>query len=96
MVTFSNAFALSGYQDELPAGNYEVVVEEELLLGLGFQAYRRTATYLTVRRKGASKTRTEMRPITEIDLQMALSRDRAVTQESNDILMAPCPPEDLK
>ena len=52
VITFSNAFALSGDDDELPAGDYEVVVEEELLPGLSFQAYRRTATYLTVHGRG--------------------------------------------
>ena len=69
-VTFSKPFILSGYLDELPAGEYEVLVEEELLEGLSFAAYRRTATYLTVRGKG----RTELRPTTEKDLVTALGR----------------------
>ena len=33
-VTFSNPFTLSGYPGELPAGDYEVIVKEELLRGL--------------------------------------------------------------
>ena len=45
-VTFSSPFTLSGYPGDLPAGDYEVLVEEELLQGLSFEAYRRTATYL--------------------------------------------------
>jgi hypothetical protein len=95
-VTFSNAFALSGYADELPAGDYEVVVEEELLQGLSFEAYRRTATYLTVRGRGSHAGRTEMRTITERDLELALSRDRAVTEDTNDSEAALSPLEDLK
>lgn len=80
-VMFSKAFTLSDYSDELPAGEYEVVIEEELLQGLSFEAYRRTATYLMVQGKGGRAGRTEMRPITASDLEMALSRDRAFTQK---------------
>jgi hypothetical protein len=83
IVRFSHAFTLSGYLDELPAGEYEVVVEEELLQGLSFEAYRRTATYLFVRGKGGRAGRTEMRQITQGDLEMALSRDQAVTADAN-------------
>ncbi len=68
MVTFPRPFVLPGYTKALPAGDYEVLVEEELLQGLSFTAYRRTATYLTVR----GKSRTELRPITEADLKAAL------------------------
>ena len=35
-VTFSNPFTLSGYPGDLPAGEYEILVEEELLQGLSF------------------------------------------------------------
>jgi hypothetical protein len=42
IATFSNAFSLPGYWDELPAGDYEVYVEEE------FAACRTTAIFLTV------------------------------------------------
>lgn len=56
-VTFSNPFTLPGYPGDLPAGDYEVLVEEELLQGLSFEAYRRTATYLTVRGKDGSHSR---------------------------------------
>ena len=95
-VTFFNPFALPGYSDKLPAGEYEVVVEEELLQGLSFEAYRRTATYLTVCGKGDRAGRTEMRPITARDLEMALSRDRAFTENTNDSEAALSPLEDLK
>ena len=33
VVTFSFPFRLSGYEDELPPGSYEVVIDEELLGG---------------------------------------------------------------
>lgn len=60
-VAFSYAFGLSGYPDALPAGEYEIVVEEERLQGLSFEAYRRTETYLVVRGTGHHAGRTEMR-----------------------------------
>lgn len=81
-VTFAHPVVLSGYSDQLPAGAYEVVVEEELLQGLTFVAYRRTATYLTVREPGGRSGCSEMRPITERDLEMALRRDRALAEDT--------------
>ncbi|WP_303463034.1 hypothetical protein [Paracoccus sp. 1_MG-2023] len=70
-MTFLNTFTLPGYQGNLPAGEYEVLVEEELIQGLSFDAYRRTATYLSVQSKG----RTELRPTCYRDLKEALKRD---------------------
>lgn len=77
-VTFSNAFSLPGYPGELPAGDYDVLAEDELLQGLSFEAYRRTATYLHVIGRGARRGQSELRATTQGDLQAALSRDRAV------------------
>jgi hypothetical protein len=79
-VTFANPFALPGYPDDLPAGDYEVVVEEELLEGLSFEAYRQMATYLTVRGRGGHAGRTELRAISDSDLKEALSRDQTATE----------------
>ncbi|KAA9008366.1 hypothetical protein F3S47_11515 [Histidinibacterium aquaticum] len=93
-VTFSNPFTLSGYPGELPAGEYELLVEEELLQGLSFEAYRRTATYLTVRGKGRHAGRFELRAITDSDLKKALSRDAALSQTSNHSEAALPPQED--
>jgi len=95
-VTFLNPFLLPGYPKKLPAGDYEVVVEEELLQGLSFEAHRRTATYLTVRGTGTRAGRTELRPTTEADLETALSHDRCLTEHNNDSDAALPPQEDLK
>lgn len=73
-VTFGFPFVIAGYTDELPAGNYEIIVEEDLLEGLSFMAYRRTATYLLVSgQKDAGKM--EMRPVEPEDIELALSLD---------------------
>lgn len=95
-VTFSNSFTMPGYVGELPAGEYEVLVEEELLEGLSFEAYRRTATYLTVRGRGVHAGRTEMRPISEADLIGALGRDKAATEKKDHGDAALSPQEDTK
>lgn len=95
-VTFFNPFSLSGYSGELPAGDYEVIVEEDLLQGNNFVAWRRTATYLTVCGRGSHAGRTEMRATTNLDLNAALSRDQAATQNTNDSDAALFPQEDMK
>lgn len=74
-VTFANPFSLPGYLGELPAGQYEVLVEEELLQGLSFEAWRRTSTFLTVRGRGSRAGRTELRATSDSDLKAALNRD---------------------
>ncbi|WP_238991689.1 hypothetical protein [Gemmobacter caeruleus] len=93
-VTFSNPFTLLGYPGDLPAGDYEVLVEEELLQGLSFEAYRRTATYLTVRGRGGHAGRTELRAISDSDLKEALSRDQGATKRNDHSDAALSPQED--
>ena len=95
-VRFLNPFTLPGYPGEMPAGEYEVIVEEELLQGLSFAAYRRTATYLTVRGKGRHAGRTELRAVFGNDLKDALTRDQALIKVSNQSDAALPPQEDLK
>jgi hypothetical protein len=43
-VVFSKPFLLKGVDRILPAGDYRVVNDEELIEGLSFPAYRRVAT----------------------------------------------------
>jgi hypothetical protein len=93
-VTFSNPFTLPGYAGDLPAGAYEVLVEEELLPGLSFEAYRRTATYLTVRGRGSHAGRSELRALSDIDLKEALSRDEGATEKNDHSDAALSPQED--
>lgn len=75
-VTFSNAFTIGECKDEFPSGTYEIVVEEELLQGLSFEAYRRTATYLMVRGRGSQAGQTMLYKTTQEDLEHAIARDR--------------------
>lgn len=93
-VTFSKPFTLSGYSDALPPGDYEVLIEEELLQGTSFEAYRRTATYLTVPGKGSDAGRTELRTISDRDLAQALSRDAKLTETKDHDKTGISPTED--
>jgi hypothetical protein len=43
-VTFDRPFSLSAVDEVQPAGTYTVEVDEELIEGLSFLAYRRVAT----------------------------------------------------
>ncbi|MDC0657911.1 hypothetical protein N6L27_07895 [Leisingera sp. SS27] len=74
MVTYAHPFSLAGYPGELPAGAYEVIVEEELPQGLSFVAYRTAAIYLLIHGRGGQAGRTELRMITQNDLEAAQSR----------------------
>lgn len=94
MVTFSNGFTIGDSQRELPAGTYEIVVEEELIQGLSFEAYRRTATYLIVRGRGSNAGQTTMQVTTREDLEHAIACDRALSESNNDSEAALSPQED--
>ncbi|WP_460087695.1 hypothetical protein [Roseibium sp. LAB1] len=82
IVKFYHPFNLNGDPECLPAGEYEVVVEEELLEGLSFLAYRKTATYLVVVGRGLNAGETAMREISENSLESLIGRDRRLQEES--------------
>jgi len=94
MVTFSNDFMIGDSQQEIPAGTYEIVVEEELLQSLSFKAYRRTATYLMIRGRGSNAGQTTMQMTTKEDLEHAIACDRALSETTNDSEAALSPLED--
>lgn len=50
IVTFSRSFVIDGFDLELPAGEYALETEEELVSGLSFPVYRRVSTTLYVDR----------------------------------------------
>ena len=78
-VTFKRPFSLGRFDEKLPAGDYLVETEEELLEGLSFPVYRRKLTLIHLpvnpRRPG---TRQAL-PINPDALAAALLRDQAVS-----------------
>ncbi|WP_371419816.1 hypothetical protein [Tardiphaga sp.] len=47
-VTFKHPFQLKGLGRLIPAESYDVVTDEEMIEGLSFAGYRRTATMIIV------------------------------------------------
>lgn len=75
-VIYPQPFRLTGYPGELPAGEYELLVQEETVAGLGFPTHRWTAAYLTDRAAPCKAGRPERRPLNGTDLARALRQSR--------------------
>ncbi len=72
MIAFPAPFTLPGSDMVRPAGDYVLVIEEERLQGLSFEAYRRTAAFLEVGSDPRMPGRRELHPVTDGDLRAAL------------------------
>jgi hypothetical protein len=78
-VTFGRPFWLKGVDRTLPAGDYPVTTDEELVEGLSFPVYRRVATMILVPAAQASSV--EMVTIDPADLKAAQDRDAAALRQ---------------
>ena len=74
-VVFTKPFLLKGVDRILPAGDYRVVTDEELIEGLSFPVYRRVSTMIFVPAQSHPASSVEMVAIDPIDLQAAQDRD---------------------
>jgi hypothetical protein len=72
-VVFSKPFQLKGVDGVLPAGDYRVVTDEELIGGVSSPIYRRVATMIFV----ASPVASSVEMLSPVDLQEAQDRDAA-------------------
>ena len=72
-VTFRRPFWLNGVDRTLPAGDYWVVTDEELIEGLSFPACHRVSTVIFVPAQSGSAV--EMVTIEPSDLQAAQEQD---------------------
>ena len=83
IVTFARPFRLGPFGEQLPAGRYPVETDEELLDGMSFPAYQRTATMMQLmpdrRRPGV----TEIAMIDPQQLEEALTMDGVRPPVSN-------------
>jgi len=73
--TFRRPFWLKGVDRLLPAGDYRVTTDEELIEGLSFPVYRRVATMIFI--PGPAQRGLEMITIDPADLQAAQQQDAA-------------------
>ena len=82
-------FLLKGVDRALPAGDYRVVTDEELMEGLSFPVYRRVSTMILVPTE--SRQAVEMLTVDPLDLQVAQDRDVAAhqTAEADPLRNAP-------
>jgi hypothetical protein len=74
-IVFSHPFELKGVDRILPAGDYQVVTDEELIEELSFPVYRRVATMIFVPAESRHASSVEMVAIDPQELRAALERD---------------------
>jgi hypothetical protein len=82
-VTFARPFVIDGFDQELPAGDYGIETEEELIQGLSFPAYRRVSTTLLVDRLPGRPGQKEAWLIVPEALQAALILDGVALRTSD-------------
>jgi hypothetical protein len=75
IVSFHHAFKISVLDEPLPAGTYEVEIEEELLEGATFVAYRLTGTVLHLPAAPDDAGPARAVKIDPADLEAAIRRD---------------------
>lgn len=76
-VTFMRPFKLSAFDEEFPAGRYLIETDEELLEGVSFPAYRRTATIMQLKVDPLRPGVTEFAVIDPEQLAEAMAADAA-------------------
>ncbi|MEQ8698960.1 MAG: hypothetical protein RLT05_20680 [Bauldia litoralis] len=76
-MTFGRPFVLDSYGDALPAGRYEVEIDEERLEGLSFPAYRQVSMQLHLNPSPAHPGRHEILTLNPRELDEAVRRDQA-------------------
>jgi hypothetical protein len=94
-VTFFNKVMIGDSQRLLPAGTYECVVEEELILGLSFKVYRCTAICLMVQGRCRTAGQTTNQMTTKEELEHAIECDRTLSKTTNDSEAALSPQKDM-
>jgi len=80
MVSFTQPFVLAGVDHALPAGEYRVKTDEELIEGVSFPVYRRVATMIFV--PAQTRGAIEMVAIDPAVLQAALDQDAAAGENT--------------
>ena len=82
-VTFLRPFRLGTFGEQLPAGRYPIETDEELLEGMSFPAYRRTATIMQLMPDPLHPGVTEIAVVDPEQLEEALTMDGMQAPASN-------------
>lgn len=77
-VTFSRPFYLSGVEETLPAGEYTVETDEELIEGITFTAYRRVLSVIHLPAISRKSKTGRVVTIDPSELDAALERDKTL------------------
>jgi hypothetical protein len=78
-VTFVHPFTVRGVEGVRQAGTYAVETDEELILGLNFDAFRRGTTFLFLPGGTGGSIVNEVVNVAQSDLQEALANDAKAT-----------------
>jgi len=81
IVHFKHPFRIKGIDRLLPAGDYEVITDEEMIEGLSFASFRRVATMMMVPGAAPRTSSMEMISIGSIDLADAQREDASAAHE---------------
>ncbi len=81
-ITFSHPFILGSLIVPLDAGTYRLIVDEELIEGLSFPAYRRTGTHLEIPAVGVEIGTRQLLQVPLHELEAAMQRDAEDGEES--------------
>jgi len=74
---FTAPFGLGGLEGQLPAGDYDVDHDEELVEGTSRLAWRRVATFIHLPARAVKNpTTSQLVAIDHVELETALKRDR--------------------
>lgn len=76
-VTFAKPFRIGAFDEELPAGVYDVETDEELLEGVSFLAYRRISALIHLHAEAGRPGLRQTLTIDPKELDAALLRDRS-------------------
>jgi hypothetical protein len=82
-VTFLRPFRLGTFGEQLPAGRYPIETDEELLEGMSFPAYRRTATIMQLMPDPLRPGVAEIAMVDPGQLEEALTMDGMQAPASN-------------
>lgn len=74
-IAFMHPFSLDALVAPQPAGTYRLVVDEELIEGLSFTAYKRVATHLEIPALSVTTGKRQFLQVTQTEIDAALELD---------------------
>ncbi|UVK41043.1 hypothetical protein LHFGNBLO_002590 [Mesorhizobium sp. AR10] len=73
---FTAPFVLSGLEGKLPAGDYDIDHDEELIDGMSWLAWRHVATFIHLPARTVKSPTSQLVAIDHAELETALRQDR--------------------